>query len=54
MRLNLAFLAPEIVEAAQNGTLPNGLGLSHMTDLPLAWPDQRQTLGSLIIASLCP
>jgi hypothetical protein len=48
MTLNLAFLAPEIVEAAQNGTLPNGLGLSQMTDLPMAWRDQRQTLGSFI------
>jgi DNA invertase Pin-like site-specific DNA recombinase len=51
MTLNLAFLAPEIVEAAQNGTLPNRVGLSQMTDLPLAWRDQRQTLGSLIRGS---
>jgi hypothetical protein len=44
MTLNLAFLAPKIVEAAQTGTLPNGLGLAHMADLPVVWMDQHHNL----------
>jgi site-specific DNA recombinase len=45
MTLNLAFLAPDVVKAAENGTLPHGLGLSDMTDLPMKWSDQREILG---------
>jgi DNA invertase Pin-like site-specific DNA recombinase len=44
MTLNLGFLAPKIVEAAQTGTLPNGLGLAHMADLPVVWMDQHHNL----------
>jgi site-specific DNA recombinase len=43
--LSLAFLAPDIVQAAIDGTLPRGLGVSQMTDLPLDWNDQRRQLG---------
>ena len=43
--LSLAFLAPDIVEAAADGTLPRGFGLSRLTDLPPAWHDQRRLLG---------
>ena len=45
MTLNLAFLAPDVVKAAESGTLPHGLGLSQITDLPMKWSDQRQILG---------
>lgn len=43
--LSLAFLSPEIVSAAIAGTLPRGLGLSDMTDLPMDWSEQRTALG---------
>lgn len=42
--LSLAFLAPEIVQAAIDGRLPRGLGVSQMTDLPADWSEQRQQL----------
>jgi len=45
MILSLAFLAPDIVLAAITGTLPRGVGLSDMTDLPMDWAEQRKTLG---------
>jgi Resolvase, N terminal domain len=45
MVLSLAFLAPDIVEAAANGTLPRGFGVSRLTDLPVSWNEQRLTLG---------
>jgi site-specific DNA recombinase len=40
MTLNLAFLAPEIVQAAVAGTLPHGAGLSRLGDLPMQWRAQ--------------
>lgn len=43
--ISLAFLAPDIVQAAIAGRLPLGLGISQMTDLPSDWNDQRQALG---------
>lgn len=45
MTLTLAFLSPEIVRAAIDGTLPRGLGLSQMTDLPSDWSEQKKALG---------
>jgi site-specific DNA recombinase len=45
MGLSLAFLAPEIVQAAVDGTLPRGLGVSRLMDMPPSWADQRQALG---------
>lgn len=45
MVLSLAFLAPNIVSAAITGTLPRGLGLTDMTDLPIDWAEQRKILG---------
>jgi DNA invertase Pin-like site-specific DNA recombinase len=44
MIVSIAFLAPEIVAAAVAGTLPRGLGLSDMTDLPMDWAEQRKAL----------
>jgi len=48
MGLSLAFLAPDIVEAAADGTLPRGFGISRLTDLPISWAEQREKLGLLI------
>jgi site-specific DNA recombinase len=45
MMLSLAFVAPDIVEAAVMGALPRGVGLTRLMDLPPLWSDQRQTLG---------
>lgn len=45
MNLSLAFLAPDIVKAAIEGTLLRGHGLTKLTDLPMDWTAQRKTLG---------
>ena len=45
MILSLAFIAPDIVQAAVDGTLPRGFGLSRLTDLPMSWAEQRKQLG---------
>ncbi len=42
--LNLAFLSPEIVKAAVDGTLPHGAGLSRFIDPALDWSAQRGAL----------
>jgi site-specific DNA recombinase len=41
MTLSLAFLAPDIVKAAVEGTLPRGFGVSRLIDMPLSWAKQR-------------
>ena len=43
--ISLAFLAPDIVQAAIDGKLPRGLGISAMTELPADWTKQRHQLG---------
>jgi site-specific DNA recombinase len=43
--LSLAFLAPDIIQAAIDGKLPRSLGVTQMTDLPMDWTAQRQQLG---------
>ena len=43
--LSLAFLAPELVNAAINGTLPHGMGVIRLADLPAEWSRQRRILG---------
>jgi DNA invertase Pin-like site-specific DNA recombinase len=45
MIFSLAFLSPHIVTAAIDGTLPRGLGMSDMTDLPMDWAEQVKKLG---------
>jgi len=45
MALSLAFLAPDIVQAAVDGTLPRGLGVSRLMDLPPNWAYQRRAIG---------
>jgi site-specific DNA recombinase len=43
--VSLAFLAPDIVKAAVEGTLPRGFGVSRLIDLPASWSRQRRELG---------
>jgi hypothetical protein len=46
--LNLAFLAPDIVEAILEGRQPPDINIEVMTKglrLPLSWQDQRRVLG---------
>ena len=45
MGLSLAFLAPDIVQAAVDGTLPRGFGVSRLMDMPPSWSEQRSTIG---------
>ena len=45
MMISLAFLAPDIVEAALSGRLPRGVGVRRLVDLPPEWSEQRRTLG---------
>src|ERR1700691_882195 len=45
MTLSLAFLAPGIVEAAIEGNLPRGFGVTRLTDLPMAWSEQWKAIG---------
>ncbi len=40
MTLSLAFLSPQIVQAAVNGTLADGLGICQLTELPECWRQQ--------------
>jgi site-specific DNA recombinase len=42
--LNLAFLAPELVQAAVEGRLPDGLGITRLIELPLDWNAQRRMI----------
>jgi len=43
--ISLAFLAPELIKAAIEGTLPHGMGVARLFDLPAEWSRQRQVLG---------
>jgi hypothetical protein len=45
MTISLAFLAPDLVNAAIDGRLPHGLGVVRLSDLPAEWSRQRQMLG---------
>ena len=45
MLLSLAFLAPDIVNAAVEGRLPIGFGQSRLFNLPLGWDEQMSLLG---------
>ncbi len=51
MTLSLAFLAPAIVEAGIEGKLPRGLGVTRLTDLPMAWSQQGKAIGSASAAA---
>ena len=45
MTISLAFLAPDLVQAAINGRLPHGMGVARLSDLPAEWSRQHQVLG---------
>ncbi len=45
MALSLAFLAPDIVQATVDATLPRGFGVSRLTGMPASWAEQRKLLG---------
>ena len=45
MMISLAFLAPDIIEAALDGRLPRGIGVRRLVELPPDWSMQRRMLG---------
>ena len=45
MTISLAFLAPDLVKAAIEGSLPRGMGVARLCDLPAEWSRQHQMLG---------
>ena len=45
MMISLAFVAPDIIEAAAAGRLPRGIGVTRLVDLPLSWARQKEALG---------
>ena len=49
MILMLAFLSPKIVQAAIDGTLPRGVGVSRLTDLSPDWDVQWRTIQSSVV-----
>jgi hypothetical protein len=44
-RRSLAFLAPDLVKASIDGTLPHRMGAACLFDLPAEWSRQHQILG---------
>jgi len=44
MTISLAFLAPDLVKAAIEGTLPHGMGVVRLADLPAEWSEQHAML----------
>jgi site-specific DNA recombinase len=48
MTVSLAFLAPDLVNAAIEGRLPNGMGVARLCDMPAEWSRQHQMLGLLL------
>jgi site-specific DNA recombinase len=45
MTVSLAFLAPDLVKAAIDGRLPQGMGVARLADLPAEWSLQYRMLG---------
>jgi hypothetical protein len=45
MTISLAFLAPDLVQAAIDGRLPHGMGVSRLSELPAEWARQHRMLG---------
>jgi hypothetical protein len=45
MMISLAFLAPDLVQAAIDGRLPRGIEVSRLFDAPAEWTRQRAMLG---------
>ena len=45
MTISLAFLAPDLVQAAVKGRLPRGIGVTRLRDAPAEWSRQYAMLG---------
>jgi site-specific DNA recombinase len=45
MTISLAFLAPNLVQAAVDGRLPRGVGIANLRDAPVEWSLQYARLG---------
>ena len=45
MTISLAFLAPNLVQAAVDGRLPRGVGIANLRDAPAKWSVQHARLG---------
>jgi site-specific DNA recombinase len=45
MTISLAFLAPNLVQAAVEGRLPRGIGVARLRDAPAEWCRQYAMLG---------
>jgi hypothetical protein len=45
MTISLAFLAPDLVQAAVEGRLPRGIGIARLCDPPAEWSRQYRVLG---------
>ena len=45
MTISLAFLAPNLVQAALEGRWPRGFGVANLRDAPAEWSGQRAMLG---------
>jgi site-specific DNA recombinase len=45
MTISLAFLAPDLVNAAVEGRLPRGIGVARLCDCPAEWSRQYRMLG---------
>jgi site-specific DNA recombinase len=45
MTISLAFLAPKLVQAAVEGRLPRGIGVTRLRDAPAEWSRQNAMLG---------
>ena len=45
MTISLAFLAPNLVQAAVDGRLPRGVGVANLRDAPAEWSLQDARLG---------
>ena len=45
MTISLAFLAPDLVQAAVEGRLPRGIGVARLRDAPAEWSRQHGMLG---------
>lgn len=45
MTISLAFLAPNLISAAIEGSLPYGMGVTRLCELPPEWSRQYRVLG---------
>ena len=45
LTISLAFLAPDLVQAAVEGRLPRGVGIARLIDPPIEWQRGWQMLG---------